>query len=166
VRKSAQVLMGALTLGSVVTGIQLGSTAKSNEFQPSPIPTNTPEPTPTDPSATGTPTPDPTTSPTAQPTKTPTTKPAPQPATVSHTSDPVYYRYGVVQVTVTKNGSKITDIQLNQATATNGRSAAFSYLVQVALSAQGSGFDKSMLSGATFTADAFTQALDGALNQF
>ncbi|NBW73181.1 MAG: FMN-binding protein [Microbacteriaceae bacterium] len=161
-RKSAQIIMGALTLGSVVTGVQLGSTAKSNEFLPSPVPTDTPtdsaSPSPSDsPSAN----PKPTT--TKKPTQTPTPKPV---ATVSHTSDPIYYRYGVVQVTVVKKGTKITDIQLDQATATNGRSAAFSYLVQVALSAQGSNFDQSLLSGATFTTDAFVQAMDSALNQF
>ena len=159
-RKSTQILMGALTLGSVVTGVQLGSTAKSNEFLPSPVPADTP---------TDSASPSPSDSPNANPTPTnnPTQTPAPKPvATVSHTSDPVYYRYGVVQLTVVKKGSKITDIQLDQATATNGRSAAFSYLVQVALSAQGSNFDQSLLSGATFTSDAFVQALDNALNQF
>lgn len=158
--------MGALTLGSVVTGVQLGSTAKTNEFVPSPVPTETPT---SSPSSAPTPTDNPTSEPTAtaKPTKTPTTKPAPQPAsTVRHTSTLVPYRYGVVQLTVVKTGSTITDIQLDRATATNGRSAAFSYLVQLALQAQGSSIDLSMLSGATFTADAFVIALDSALNQF
>ena len=156
--------MGALTLGSVVTGVQLGSTAKSNEFLPSPVPTDNPTTTPTtDPQPTTNPTGKPTSTPTTTPTNTPTPKPQ---TSVSHTSDAIWYRYGVVQLTVVKTGSKITDISLDQATATNGRSAAFSYLVQLALQAQSSSIDLSMLSGATFTADAFVQAMDSALNQF
>ena len=158
-RKSTQVIVGALTIGSVVTGVQLGSTAKSNEFLPSPVPTDNPTSPTTDPQ--------PTTNPTGKPTSTPTNTPTPKPQTsVSHTSDAIWYKYGVVQLTVVKTGSKITDISLDQATATNGRSAAFSYLVQLALQAQSSSIDLSMLSGATFTADAFVQAMDSALNQF
>ncbi len=154
-RKSSQVLMGAMTLASVITGIQLGAHAKPSGFSPSPTPTdnNTPTETPA-PTGTGT------------PTSSPSPKPKPTAASVSHTSDPVYYRYGVVQLTVVKSGSTITDIQLDQATATNGRSSAFSYLVSLALSAQSQSFDTSMMTGATFTTDAFVQALDNALNQF
>jgi uncharacterized protein with FMN-binding domain len=148
VRKTTQVIMGALTLGSVVTGVQLGSNAKPQEFVPSPLPTDKPTTEPT---------------PSATPTNTPAPKPQPQ---VSRTSDAISYRYGVVQLTVVKSGSTITDIRLDQATATNGRSAAFNYLVQVALQAQSANFDSSMLTGATFTVDAFTQALTNALNQF
>ena len=157
-RKSSQVIMGALTLGSVITGIQLGATAKSGEFLPSPVPTGEP---------TASPNPNDSASPTPQPTGNATKNPAPKPqSTITKTSKPIYYRYGVVQVSVVKRGSTITDVQLDQATATNGRSSAFSYLVQLAINAQGSNFDSSMMSGATFTTDAFTQALDSALSKF
>jgi len=71
-----------------------------------------------------------------------------------------------VQLTVTKSGSKITSIHLDQAGATNGRASAFPYLVQLAMTAQKGSFDTSMMSGATYTTDAFMSALDDALAQF
>jgi uncharacterized protein with FMN-binding domain len=176
VRKSSQIIMGAISLVSVVTGVQVGANAKSATgftpaptgptTDPTPSPTNTGTPTPT-PTDTGTPTPTPTktTTPTPKPTPTKTTTPKPA-ATVSHTSSPVYYRFGTVQLTVTKTGSKITDITMDQAGATNGRAAAFPYLVSLALSAQNASFDTSMMSGATYSTDAFMQALNDALSQF
>jgi len=169
--------MGTASLIAVVTGFQVGANATpSATFSPLPTtPTTDPSPTvaPTTPSPTGTPTTDPTTTPkpTKTPTKTPTPKPTKKPtpppsSTVSHTSSPVYYRYGTVQLTVTKSGSTITDISLDQAGATNGRASAFPYLVQLAISAQSSTFDTSMLSGATYSVNAFMSAFDDALAQF
>ena len=159
--------MGAISLVSVVTGVQVGANAKSaTGFTPLPtVPTTDPTPTPT---KTTTPTPKPTkttpttTTPTPKPTKT-----TPPPANkVSHTSSPVNYRFGTVQLTVTKAGSRITSIHLDQAGATNGRASAFPYLVQLAMTAQKGSFDTSMMSGATYTTDAFMSALDDALAQF
>lgn len=165
--------MGTASLIAVVTGFQVGADATPSATF-SPLPT-----TPTTPSPTGTPTTDPTvtptptttTTPTKTPTKTPTPKPTKKPtpppsSTVSHTSSPVYYRYGTVQLTVTKSGSTITDISLDQAGATHGRASAFPYLVQLAISAQSSTFDTSMLSGATYSVNAFMSAFDDALAQF
>ncbi|MFZ4065727.1 MAG: FMN-binding protein, partial [Rhodoluna sp.] len=179
VRKSTQALMGTASLIAVVTGFQVGANATpSATFSPLPTtPTTDPTPTgtPTTPNPTGTPTTDPTVTPTPTPTKTPTKTPTPKPTktptpppstTVSHTSSPVYYRYGTVQLTVTKTGSTITDITMNQAGATKGREAAFPYLVQLAISAQNSSFDTSMLSGATYSVDAFMTAFNDALAQF
>lgn len=163
-RKSSQVIMGAISLVSVVTGVQVGANAKSaNGFTPMPtVPTTNPTPTPK-PTKTGTPTPTPTKTTTPTPTPTKTTPPA---GKVSHTSAPVNYRFGTVQLTVTKSGSKITSINMNQAGATNGRAAAFPYLVQLAMTAQSGSFDTSMMSGATYSTDAFMQALNDALSQF
>lgn len=144
--------MGAISLASVVTGVELGANAKTTgAFAPHPTVAPTVDPT--------TPGPKPTT-----PAPKPTT-PAPA-ATVSHMSSPVYYRFGTVQLTVTKKGSTITDITMNQAGATNGRSAAFNYLTTLAMQAQSANFDTSMMSGATYTTDAFMQALGDALAQF
>jgi len=81
----------------------------------------------------------------------------------SATSDSVDYQYGTVQVKVTESAGKITAVDLVQAGATAGREQAFSYLVKDAISANGSNFAN--ISGATFTTDAFKQALDSALSK-
>ena len=116
------------------------------------------------PSASDTATPTPTSSqsvgPTASASATPTKTAA---AAKSATGDAIQYRYGVVQVKVTKKNGTITAVSTVQGTATAGRQTAFSYLEQYAVSANGTGF--SNLSGATFTTDAFKQALDSAINK-
>ncbi len=85
-------------------------------------------------------------------------------ASVTKTGDAIRYRFGTIQVQVTEVSGKITDITLLQAGATGGRSAAFSYLIDYAIQAQGSNFCN--ISGATYTTDAFVQSLDSALAQF
>ena len=158
-RKSSQVLMGAISLASVVVGVELGASAKpADNFVPHPSVTPTVDPTTPGPKPT-TPGPKPTT-----PGPKPTTPPPS--TTVSHKSNPVNYRFGTVQLTVTKKGSTITDITMNQAGATNGRGASFPYLISLAKQAQSGSFDTSMMSGATYSTAAFMQALDNALAQF
>ena len=76
----------------------------------------------------------------------------------------VPYRFGTVQVSVTKSGGKITAVNLLQAGATGGRESAFSYLVDLATQANGTSFGN--LSGATYTVDAFKQSLESALAKF
>ncbi|MEN9715916.1 MAG: hypothetical protein RJA35_1383, partial [Actinomycetota bacterium] len=82
-----------------------------------------------------------------------------QPAAKSGTatSDAVAYQFGQVQLTVSESSGKITSIDYGTSSATGGREQAFSYLVQDAIAAQGTNF--SNLSGATYTTDAFKQAL-------
>lgn len=169
-RKSSQVLMGALSLVSVAVGVEIGATAKpSGIFPPVPTKTDTPTPTPTTPGPTPT---DPSTTPTPKPTtptpkSTPKPTPKPSPVTpISHQSDAVQYRFGTVQLTVTKTGTKITDVTMDRAGATNGRASSFPYLISLTLAAQSSTFDTSMMSGATYSTDAYLQALDNALAQF
>jgi uncharacterized protein with FMN-binding domain len=65
---------------------------------------------------------------------------------------------------VTKNNGKITSVSAVLAGASGGRQAAFSYLEQYAVQANGSNFGN--LSGATYTPNAFKQALDSALSKF
>ena len=79
------------------------------------------------------------------------------------TGDSINYEYGTIQLSVTTDGSKITDVGLVQADATGGRETAFSYLVTDAISANGSNFGN--LSGATYTTDAFKQALESAISK-
>ena len=79
------------------------------------------------------------------------------------TGDAIQYRFGTVQLSVTRKSGKITDIGLVQAYATAGRDQAFPYLQQYAIKAQGTNFGN--LSGATYTTDAFKQALDSAISK-
>lgn len=79
------------------------------------------------------------------------------------TGDAIQYQFGVIQLKVTTTGGKITAIEHIQAGANNGREAAFPYLKKDAIAANGSNF--SNLSGATFTTDAYKQALDSALSK-
>jgi uncharacterized protein with FMN-binding domain len=77
------------------------------------------------------------------------------------TSDDIPYQFGDIKLTVTKANGKITAIDYGTSSASAGRDQAFPYLVQYAIQAQGSNFNN--LSGATYTTDAFKQALDNAL---
>lgn len=79
------------------------------------------------------------------------------------TGDAVQYPYGTVQVEVVRTGGKITAVNMVQADATAGREQAFPYLTDYAIQAQGSNFGN--LSGATFTTEAFKQALDSAISK-
>ena len=82
----------------------------------------------------------------------------------SKTSSNVSYQFGDVKLEVVKKGGKITDVNCLTCTATKGRSAAFPTLISSAISANGSGFGN--LGGATYTTNAFKQALDNALGKF
>lgn len=86
-------------------------------------------------------------------------------ASATHTGAAIAYRYGTIQLEVVKSGSKITAINLIQA-STHGQQYAQvpPMLVNAAISANGSGFGN--VSGATFTTEAFRSALESALAQF
>jgi uncharacterized protein with FMN-binding domain len=79
------------------------------------------------------------------------------------TGDAIDYMYGTVQLKITKENGKITKIEEVQATATAGREQAFPYLNKYAVQANGSSFGN--LSGATYTTDAYKQAIDSALSK-
>jgi hypothetical protein len=86
------------------------------------------------------------------------------PTEVTKTGSAISYRYGTVQVSVTKTDGQITAVNLLQAGATGGRGQAFDFLVQYTVDAQGSSFGN--ISGATYTTDAYKQSLNAALGQF
>jgi uncharacterized protein with FMN-binding domain len=91
-------------------------------------------------------------------------EPAPSGNSSTKTGAAVQYRYGVIQVSVTKSNGKVTGVDLIQQGATGGRQAAFTYLVDLAIQANGTSFGN--LSGATFTVDAFKQSMESALAKF
>lgn len=81
----------------------------------------------------------------------------------SATGDAIDYEFGTIQIKATKTGGKITAVELIQEGANGGREQAFPTLVAAALSANGSSIPN--VSGATYTTDAFKQALDSALSK-
>ena len=107
----------------------------------------------------------------------PTTSGATPAATPSSTAAPaartylgssVTTRYGVVQVKVTVQGSKITDVAFAQLTAFDGRSQqinsdAAPQLLKETLTAQSARVDT--VSGASYTSDGYRQSLQSALDK-
>ena len=187
-RNGTKTFVSIVSLGVIAAGYQAGLAAEvSNGFSATaPVidqnaaasPAATPAATPVDtatstPAATANPiataTPGKTTAPApvSTPKATPAAPaPAPAPNASGTTKDgsAVQYRYGTVQVSVTKSGGKVTAVNLLQEGATGGRQAAFTYLADLAVQANGSSFGN--LSGATYTTDAFKQSLESALAKF
>jgi len=103
------------------------------------------------------------------PTTAPSTTVAP-PTTSAHrvvTGADIQYNYGDIQLRVTFDGGKINKIDIAHESATDGRSQsinsqAIPILTQEALAAQNLNFD--VVSGATFTSEAFGQALQSILD--
>ena len=114
--------------------------------------------------ATSSPAPGQTTVPAPSPTATaaPTTPAAP--VTVTANSDPITYKYGTVQISMTSVDGAITNIKMLQGDATNGRDSAYKTLIDATIQNQGTNYGN--ISGATFTVDAFKKAVDSALLKF
>ena len=181
-RSATKTFVGLAGIGVMIAAARAGLpvAAAANTASPTDSATSTATPT-----ATETPTPTPTATSTA--TKTPTPKTTKKTTSsgssssgssgssgsggssgtttaTSQTSSTISYRFGAVQVKVTKKSGKITAVDLLQATATNGRNAAFPSLVQATIDNNGTGFGN--LSGATYTTDAFKKAVNSALAKF
>ena len=97
-----------------------------------------------------------------------TASPAPAapaaPVVITLNSDAITYKYGVVQISLTKTDGAITDIQMVQGDTTNGRAAAYVSLIDATLQVQSTNYGN--VSGATFTTDAFKKAVDNVLAKF
>jgi uncharacterized protein with FMN-binding domain len=102
------------------------------------------------------------------PTQTPTTPASPvappAPVTAQVSSDPITYKYGTVQISMTTVDGAITKIKMLQGDATNGRDSAYKTLIDATIQNQGTNYGN--ISGATFTVDAFKKAVDSALLKF
>ena len=99
------------------------------------------------------------------PVETPVVETPAEPVVTSQTAtgSAVGYRYGVVQLTVTATDGHLDDITIVQASVDGGKYRSVpSELVQRAMASQGTGFAN--VSGATYTSDAFRQALSSALS--
>jgi uncharacterized protein with FMN-binding domain len=97
-----------------------------------------------------------------------TSPPATTAGRQTYTGQDVQYVYGDIQVAATVEGGRIVSVSVPQNGAIDGRSQTInSYAVpileQEAVSAQGLNFN--VVSGATFTSDAFAQSLQSALSK-
>lgn len=87
-----------------------------------------------------------------------------QPVVVTKTSDVITYKYGVVQISLTKTDGTITDVTLLQGDASYGRDVAYAALINATIQVQGTSYGN--VSGATFTTDAFKKAVENVLSKF
>ncbi len=79
-------------------------------------------------------------------------------------SDAVQYQYGVIELEVIRTDGKISAVNLLQASTSGGQWATVpSMLVEATIQAQGSGFGN--ISGATYTTEAYKQALNNAISK-
>jgi len=86
----------------------------------------------------------------------------------TYTGQDVSYRYGDIEVAVTVDGGRIVTVSVPQDDAFSPysqtvNSAAVPILVREAVAAQGLNFD--VVSGATYTSDAFAQSMQSALDK-
>ena len=79
------------------------------------------------------------------------------------TGDAIQYRYGTVQLEVTATAGKIEKVTELQATTSRGWESAVPLLNQAAIDSQSANFGN--ISGATFTTDAYKQALASAISK-
>jgi uncharacterized protein with FMN-binding domain len=84
-----------------------------------------------------------------------------QPKTVE--SDTLQYRYGIVHLKITAKSGALTAVDILDSSATPGYEQAYPLLTEAALSANGSNFAN--VSGATFTTEAFKEALNDAIGK-
>ena len=161
---------GALPVDSTTPSASQTSSAADSSATPAnsstPAPSNSQSSAPaTSPSASASATAKPTASQTTSPSAKPSTTPAQAaPVVVTLSSDPIDYKYGVVQISMTKTDGKITDIKMVQGDATNGRAEAYVSLISATIQVQGTGYGN--ISGATYTVAAFKQAVDNVMAKF
>ena len=162
-----------ITAASFVTGLRtaepplvlatsspLPTSAPQEELEPgvikspitqAPAPGTTQAPATTEPSATGAPTQEPAPSALAQPVV--------QARVVD--SDPISYKYGIVQLRLTMLGTEITNVAVLQGDTSYGRDVAYATLISATLQVQSTNYGN--VSGATFTTEAFKLAVESAV---
>lgn len=175
-RKATKNVVGVLSLGVLATSWSIGQAAESGLVVGAPAATNaatsqaTPEPTASvssEATASAQPNAEPSASASAKPTPTKTATSAAK--SVTKKSDAISYvaekRQGVMQISVTKQGSTITAIDILSGGTEGGQWATVpDLLAQAAIDAQGSNFGN--ISRATHTTEAFKTALETALAKF
>lgn len=162
-RSSTKTFVGLASLGIVIAAARAGM----------PVPIALATEAPAEPTqSTETPaetTPQPKETPKAPAPKSPakpkaTPQPKPQPAANVRTGDAIKYKYGTIQVKVTKDGGSISKVSYVKSSYTRVPSGTMAYLLEASVQANGSNFTN--VSRATFTVDAFKRSLDSALGKF
>ena len=168
-RSATKTFVGLAGLGIIIAAAKAGmplpdaasvitENASSNSASPTPTPTATATATPTKTKPTKT---------KPKPTATATPTPTPPPVTsaaVTKTGGAINYAFGTMQVKVTKTGTNITDVTYIQSSYTRVPGGTLTYLVDASILANGSNFSK--VSRATYTTNAYKQALESALAKF
>jgi uncharacterized protein with FMN-binding domain len=166
VRKSTAIITSIVAVSALAVSLRVGQISTQDNISidsSNPGATGVPTASP-DPSSSTNPPTTPTPGSTATTSPKPTTVPAPAAKEITIKSDVITYKYGVVQVSITKLGTEITAVDLLQGDATNGRDTAYQILIDATLQQQGTNFGN--VSGATFTTDAFRKAVENALLKF
>jgi len=174
VRRITQGIVGVISLGVLATSYSLGQSAQTGLTlaSPKPLPTNAlPTSSPNSPNPNSTSSADPGTPATQTPAPIPTktTAPVVSDVKVTKTSDPISYianrAQGVMQISVTKVGTKITAVTIiSGGTESADWASVPAVLAKAAVDAQGANFGN--VGGATHTSDAFKTALGTALAKF
>jgi hypothetical protein len=158
VRKSTAIVASLVAASSLVISIRLGELSMVGAID-APASVGTNSPTTPDPAATNP------TSPTQPGTVAPVDPAVTQPPVqVTMDSDVIPYKYGNVQISITKTDGLISAVSMLQGDATNGRAEAYLILTDATIQAQGTNYGN--VSGATFTTDAFKIAVENALAKF
>jgi uncharacterized protein with FMN-binding domain len=164
VRSSTKTFVGLAGLGIVIAAARAGmpvpiamaTEAPAEPAQATETPAQT-TPQPNEPTKAATPN-------TSKATPKPNPKATPAPAANVRSGDAIKYKYGTIQVKVTKDGGNITKVSYLKSSYTRVPSGTMTYLLQASVQANGSNFTN--VSRATFTVDAFKKSLDSALGKF
>ncbi|MEY3908918.1 MAG: hypothetical protein RLZZ90_825 [Actinomycetota bacterium] len=178
-RTQTRSLIAVATLGVLAASYQLGTAAETGLLVGAPVApidttgSATPSATPSDTAGSATPktvstpvsSPAATKAPAAAPTKTAAPTKAPVASATTKTGAAIDYKYGTVQLEVTKASGIITDVNVLVGYGSGPEyNSVIAGLAAYAINANGSNFGN--VSRATFSTNAFKQALDSALAKF
>jgi uncharacterized protein with FMN-binding domain len=176
VRKQARAATTVATMGVLLASYQFGTAAETGLVLDMPMAIAAPEAVPTEPAVSETAgaevasTPSSSASSSAGETKAPvaaTKAPAAKPTKApvvakTATGALIEYKYGSIQLEVTGASSKISDVTVLVGTGSDAKyKTLIQSLAEYAVAANGSDFGN--VTGATFTTNAFKQALDSAI---
>jgi uncharacterized protein with FMN-binding domain len=167
----APVVIGSTAIGlGLVLSFHTATTKHRSHLSIGSAPPGTTTPTTAAPGGTGAPPSSTATTPgeTGAPPSATTTTPAGSDAARTATGQDVQYRYGDIQLQVTEKGSRITNITVVSNNGIDPRSVfinqqAVPMLQSQAMQSQSPNIDG--VSGATFTSEAYAEALQSALQQ-